>query len=85
MAAANHNQGDKLNKVQRITEAMATTPTAAMETLLNLAPLHILVTARALGGAYHKKKNFLEEDKTRERHSKLFEEIDNQAILRMGT
>lgn len=76
-----------LGKVQRmaclgITGAMTTTPTAAMETLLNLPPLHLVVKARALGGAYRMKINSVREHR-REGHAAILREIDKNPILDM--
>ena len=78
-----------LSKAQRraclgITGAMITTPTAAMETLLNLPPLHLLVRAEALRGAYRLRVNG-EEGSSRVGHSLIFDEISKNKTLSMIT
>jgi Reverse transcriptase (RNA-dependent DNA polymerase). len=53
---------EKLNRIQRlaclgITGAMASTPTAALEVMLNLPPLHIVVEREARLAAYRLRNN----------------------------
>ncbi|XP_031341087.1 uncharacterized protein LOC116169197 [Photinus pyralis] len=61
---------------------MRTTTTAAMETLSNLPPLHLVVRAEALRGAYRLRVNG-EERSSRVGHSLIFDEISRHKTLGM--
>ncbi|CAH0555195.1 unnamed protein product [Brassicogethes aeneus] len=62
--------------LSRITGSMTTTPTAAMENILGLPPLHIQIKAEALAGAKRLISNKAEVI-SNIRHNAIFEELQN--------
>ncbi|XP_050309135.1 uncharacterized protein LOC126745359 isoform X3 [Anthonomus grandis grandis] len=78
-----------LNKTQRIaclgiTGAMSTTPTAALENLIGLSPLHLVVRAEAITGA----KRLLSNGATilsKDGHNALFDKIQDLGRLALRT
>lgn len=79
----------KLSKLQRlaclsITGAMSTTPTAAMETLLGLPPLHLVVESEALSAAYRLRINGHGNTCPRAGyHTEIFKQIHEHDVLTM--
>lgn len=81
----------KLSKLQRlaclgITGAMITTPTAAMEMLLDLPPLHLVMRAEALGAAYRLNINAIGLRSGNRKiggHNEIFNQLENTRILSM--
>ncbi|XP_014282579.1 uncharacterized protein [Halyomorpha halys] len=78
-----------LGKLQRllclmITGAISTTPSVAMEILLNIKPLHIEIEAQALSSAYRLMKLGMNyHSLTYEGHGRLFRRINEDGILAM--
>jgi hypothetical protein len=81
----------KLNKLQRlaciaIAWAMKTTPTAAMEVLLGLPPLHVVIEAESQAGIYILMCNQQWRPKsTNYGHAKRSRDMEQEPILLMGT
>jgi hypothetical protein len=81
----------ELNKLQRlaclaITETIMTAPTAAIEVLMGLPPLHVMIEVQAQAGIYRlmcdqqwkpKSTNF--------GHTKKSQDMEHEPILQMGT
>jgi hypothetical protein len=69
-----------------ITGAMKTTPTAAMEVLLGLPPLHVVIEAAAQAGIYRLMCNQQWRPKsTNYGHAKKARDMEQEPILLMGT
>ena len=85
------NSRNKLSKVQRlaclsVTGAMRTTPTAAMEVLLNLPPLHIYVEGEARVGRYRLQCGGMWDSSSCDYgHQKFGRDMILDTILEMGT
>jgi hypothetical protein len=81
----------ELNRLQRlaclaIMGAMKTTPTAAMEVLLGLPPLHVITEAEAQAGIYRLICNQQWRPRsTNYGHAKKAREMEQEPILLMGT
>ncbi|XP_072161372.1 retrovirus-related Pol polyprotein from type-1 retrotransposable element R1 [Bemisia tabaci] len=78
---------NKLDSLQRLaclytTGAVRTTPTAAMEVMLGLPPLHLAVKGEAVAGAFRLKTNSLD-GKLRPRHQSLCESPSFPPALHM--
>jgi hypothetical protein len=81
----------ELSKLQRvaclgITGAIKTTPTAAMEVLLGLPPLHLQVEAEAMMGSYRLRCN--EQWKPKSvgfGHASMARDMEKEPILQMGS
>jgi hypothetical protein len=64
---------------------MKTTPTAAMEVLLGLPPLHVMIEAKAQGGIYRLMCNQQWKPKsTNFGHTKKSQDMEHEPILQMG-
>jgi hypothetical protein len=81
----------ELSKIQRlaclvITGAMKTTPTAAMEVLLDLPPLHVMIEVEAQAGIYRLMCNQQWKPKsTNFGHTKKSRDMEHEPILQMGS